>query len=218
MNTLSFYSKPEIKPAAFIIRHAERDPINSMINPFEALLTERGKDDSIKLGGHLAPLGPLQIFHSPVPRCRQTAENIRIGFIHSKGSSEQVQELFDLGGPYITGNWVEVADIINKMGHAAFIRKWFDGLLPPDLIMPLEQAGYNQMHILTSQLLEGAAATINITHDWNIMILREFFLKLRHEDIGEPAYLDGLMAFVQKNAIHLIYHEYETSLSLENAL
>ena len=190
---------------AIILRHAERDPIEHMGNALTPLLTERGKAESFELGMALSALGPVTTFHSPVPRCQQTAVEIARGINEGKGSARDGGQITGLGGPYIAGDWLQLADTVQRMGQERFIRTWFDGGFPPDWIMPLPDAAGTQSRILIDQLkgLEGSA--INVTHDWNIMIIREHYFGLRHEDIGEPGFLDGLSALLKDGSVILRY-------------
>lgn len=199
---------------AIIIRHAERDPIDFMTRALEARLTIGGKSDAFLLGQSLARYNPINIYHSPVPRCMETAECIFEGIISCNESANLAGYLLELGGPYITSNWDVVVSSIEQNGQSMFIRKWFDDELPPDLIMPLPEAANVQLNILASQLRSGNSSSINITHDWNIMILREYYFNLRHEDIGDPDYLDGMFAYLRDDRLHLRYHEHERILNV----
>lgn len=201
-------------PIAIMIRHAERHPIGKIINALEVELTDRGKTDAYKLGRMLARFCPVNIFHSPVPRCKQTADSIFDG-IQSIDSRAQVSGyMLDLGGPYITGDWNSIATAIEQHGHNQFIRRWFNNELPSSLIMSLPEAAHIQLKIIISQLTSSTLSSINITHDWNIMILREYYFHLRHEDIGDPVFLDGIHAFLSDGKIFLRYHEHERILPL----
>ncbi|HNW29060.1 MAG TPA: histidine phosphatase family protein [Spirochaetota bacterium] len=198
---------PDIStPVAIMVRHAERYPIGNMENALELLLTAKGKEDAFTLGWNLSGFSPLSIYHSPVPRCKETADSIRDGILSANQKATVEGLLLDLGGPYITGDWYAVVKAIEEIGHARFIRKWFNNELPASLIMSLPEAARIQLKILIHQLHTGSNSTINVTHDWNIMIMREYFLHLRHEDIGDPDYLDGLYAFIEKDRVHLGYH------------
>ncbi len=201
-------------PIAIMIRHAERYPINNMANALELLLTTKGKEDALILGQSLSRYSPLTIYHSPVPRCKETADSIRDGIIRANQQATIEGFLFDLGGPYITGDWYAVVKAIEEIGHTLFIRKWFNDELPTNLIMPLPEAARIQLTILVNQLRSKTCSTINVTHDWNIMIMREYFLHLRHEDIGDPDYLDGVFAFYENSRLHLGYHDHVTVLDL----
>jgi phosphohistidine phosphatase SixA len=197
-------------PVALMIRHAERYPIERMINALEVQLTERGLRDSYNLGEKLTRFCPINIYHSPVPRCKQTAESIFEGIQSQDTRATLSGYLLELGGPYITGDWNVIAATIEKQGHNQFIRRWFDDDLPPTLIMSLPKAARIQLKILVNQLTSTHLSSINVTHDWNIMILREYYFKLKHELIGDPDFLDGLYAYMSGSNIILRYHENET--------
>jgi phosphohistidine phosphatase SixA len=203
---------------AVIIRHAERDPIDFMTRALEAQLTPVGKSDAFQLGQSIARYNPINIYHSPVPRCTQTAECIFEGIRSCNEPATIVGYLLELGGPYITSTWDAVVNSIEQFGHSAFIRKWFDNELPSNLIMPLPEAAQTQLNILANQLRSGISSSINITHDWNIMILREYYFNLRHEDIGDPDYLDGVCAYLHQDRLHLRYHEHERIIDFSPAV
>jgi hypothetical protein len=197
-------------PVAIMIRHAERYPINNMANALELLLTGKGKEDAYILGRNLSHYSPLAIYHSPVPRCRETALSIHDGIKSANKQAAIEGFLLDLGGPYIIGDWYAVVKAIEEIGHTLFLRKWFDGELPATLIMSLQEAARTQLMILVNQLNSGISSTLNVTHDWNIMIIREYYFHLRHEDIGDPDYLDGVYAFYENGRLHLGYHDHVT--------
>lgn len=199
---------------AIMIRHAERHPIEKMINALEVELTARGKTDAFKLGQMLARFCPVNIFHSPVPRCKQTADSIFAGIRTIDTRAKVSGYLLELGGPYITGDWSAITAAIEQQGHVKFIRKWFDNELPSSLIMSLPEAARIQLKIMVSQLTSNTLSTINVTHDWNIMILREYYFNLRHENIGDPAFLDGIYSSLSNGKISLRYHDHERSIQL----
>jgi broad specificity phosphatase PhoE len=196
----------EFKGARFalFIRHAEREHIAEAARALEALLTEKGKDDAVTLGRSIAPFGGVRLYHSPVERCRQTAEKIAEG-VTGAGSGGNVEgHLMELGGPYLTGNWTDIVAEIGKHGFDGFVRAWFDGLLPASLITPLDVAAKAQLRVLRGQLEGDGPSTVNVSHDWNVMCLREFYFGIRHEEAGTPAYLDGIAAMLQGDSLRLL--------------
>jgi bisphosphoglycerate-dependent phosphoglycerate mutase len=197
------------RPLAIIVRHAEREPIHDYSNALDACLTEKGKSDAFLFGKNMENIGPVTLYHSPVQRCVQTAECICAGMVSKGTHAHAAGSIFDLGGPYIVGPWHEIAVSIDRYGQTSFVRKWFNDEFSPDFIMPLDLAAATQLRILAGQLLSGDSSCINVTHDWNIMVLREYYFNSRHEDIGAPEYLDGLCAFMQDDVLHLIHHELE---------
>lgn len=190
-------------PYSLLIRHAERQEISDVMKMFDALLTEKGRADAFALGGKLASTGSIVLYHSPVARCRETAEMIAAGIIDAGGSAEVRGATNDLGGFYLVGDGREMIPLIRKHDFLPFVRLWFDGALQPGLMMPLADAARAQLAFLEAQLGEGAFSFINVTHDWNVMLLREHYFGMRHDNLGAPAYLDGVACFRDGGSVRL---------------
>jgi hypothetical protein len=199
---------------AIILRHAERHPIINYTDAFDLCLTEKGKTEAYEFGQLFKKFDSVKLYHSPVLRCRQTAEGIVAGILSINKKASIVGYLLDLGGPYVTSPWEGITAMVERMGQSAFVRKWFNNEFAPDYIMPLNLAAKSQLQILIKQLHPDNSSTINVTHDWNIMLLREYYFNLRHEDIGEPDYLDGLYAYIQNESLHLVYNEHKKIIDL----
>lgn len=197
---------------SLILRHGERAHIVETSRALEALLTEKGKREAVELGKKLAFLGNIIIHHSPVERCRQTAEKIAEGIIENGGMAKVAGSLMELGGPYITGNWMDIVAEIDKRGFDNFVRAWFDGMLPKSLITPLDVSAKLQASVLRSQLEKNDASYVNVSHDWNVMCLREYYFGIRHEEAGTPAYLDGIVAWRNGNGVRIYYNEKEREI------
>ncbi len=190
----------------FLIRHAERDPIDDMKNALAIRLTEQGHRESIELGKQLSPLGPFDIYHSPVPRCAETASRIAEGLASKKTKSTMGGSLLDLGGPYVKGDWNELVKRTREKGPSLFLREWFTTEKHHDIMVPLQMAAKESLSLLTRQLKEHSKQVVNISHDWNIIILREFFFGIEHETYGMPPFLDGIVLYRKDRGLYLSYH------------
>lgn len=199
----------EHRPVAVILRHAERDAITDFKHATVPLLTDNGRAAAALLGKELAVLGSVTLQHSPVPRCQQTAEMIAQGINAGGGEALVAGYHFDLGAPYLTGDWLEIVKEIDRLGMLPFIRQWFDKVYPENFVAPLPVSAAVQLAVLTQQLKSATGSFVNVTHDWNILILREFYFGLRHEDIGPPDFLDGMAACMIGGRLHLFYHDEE---------
>ncbi len=203
-----------------IIRHAERYSIENMINAFAAEITEKGLNDSLELGREIGSLEGLKgisdlvLYHSPIKRCIQTAERIRDGIGESKDDSRVAGVLGELGGPYITGDWQEVVNEIENHGYEDFIRRWFSNAYPRDLLLSLKESAYIIIGAILERLTGNSILTINVTHDLNVLVLREYFFKIRHEELGLPGFLDGIVISVEGEKLHLFYNDLEVSIGL----
>jgi len=188
---------------SLLVRHAEREHIGDVMKMFDALLTEKGRADAFALGKELARTGSVVLHHSPVARCRETAEMIAAGIVDAGGSAEMRGATNDLGGFYLVGDGREMIPLIRKHDFLPFVRLWFDGALEPGLMMPLADAARAQLAFLDAQLRDGVHSYINVSHDWNVMLMREHFFGMRHDELGAPDYLEGVACYRDAGTLRL---------------
>jgi broad specificity phosphatase PhoE len=200
------------RPIVMLLRHAERDPFvfGSKEDP---LLTRKGHEDAFKLGQELGILAPVRVYHSSITRCQQTAYELCRGISHQNGSCKIVGEIIDLGPALYVVDWDGILLSLQKH-DSAFFRLWFDGKLNEGLIVPLERAAKRCLHLLINQLKGDEITTINISHDWNIMVILEHYFHLRHEDIGYPDFLSGIVAYQENQKLCLQYDKYRCILEV----
>jgi len=67
---------------------------------------------------------------------------------------------------------------------------------------------------MLDQLNGGRITIVNITHDWNIMVLLEYYFSLRHEDIGYPDFLSGIAVYRENNKLYLQYGKHKRTIEL----
>ncbi len=208
------------KKKAVIIRHAERYSIENMLNAFEAELTEKGIQDAFQFGRDISDIvdpgnkRTLLLYHSPIKRCIQTVESIKKGLGNAGHTGSIAGNMFELGGPFITGNWNEIVEEIEKHEYEVFIRKWFNNDYPRDLVMPLKESAHTITGALLERLNGDNIFTINVTHDLNILVLREYFFHISHEERGLPGFLDGIVLYRENESLHLLYNDLEVSVDL----
>ncbi len=192
-NTLA--DVPAGSPAVAMIRHAERDPILDRESGWHAALTKVGTRTAFELGAVLAPLGGLRLDHSPIPRCGQTAAAMADG-LRSRAVEPLVGGAIEhFSGPFIR-ELEEVIEHFITRGNSTFLREWFDGQLPDTAIQPAREAAMEQAMSLNAVLhADGPRLRAVVSHDWNIALVREMLLGVRHEDAGLPAFLEGVMAW-----------------------
>jgi len=180
--------------AVLVLRHAEREPIPDPLRPELAELTPAGMRAARELGARLGGFTHLRLFHSPVKRCRQTAECIIEGLSGLGPRVEGPSPVESLGLGYIRGPH-EVAVLTREHGDH-FIRLWFEGKVDTRFMQdPRELARQMRGHMdecLGQQVAHGRRLDIHVTHDWNLLVLREWNLGLRHEEEGWIEFLDGL--------------------------
>jgi len=199
-------------PVAVIMRHAERFPFIPG-NEEDPLLTVRGHRDSYELGGRLKTLAPLRVFHSPIIRCRQTAQGLCRGLADENESCTLAGEIEMLGPSVFVVDWKKMLSAIEEQGPS-FLRLWFEGGISNDLMVPLEIAAKKELDILSGQLSEDGVCTLNVSHDWNIMLLLEHYFKLPHEDIGYPEFLSAVVAYKEEGRLRLQYGAHGCNIEL----
>ncbi len=204
---------PPDKKAILIIRHAERYTIDEIENVHLPLLTEKGKRDSFQFGRDLSKIGEVRLFHSPVMRCQETAVEISRGLNESGNEAAVAGHALELGGPFIAGDWKDIAAEIKRHGYREFVRMWFDGKVSEKTIMPLGRSAILTTEFFLRQYNDSDTFIINVTHDWNLMILREHYFGLRHEDLGLPDFLDGMIFYVTGRKAMLMYHGEERAVT-----
>ncbi len=203
------------EPVTLMVRHAERFEITRYSKPLHALLTEQGKADAVEYGKAAAALSPLTIYHSPVERCRQTAEGIARGIEEAGGEVERQGPCRELGDPYVMDNYDSTWELFDRFGPDGFFREWFSGRLSRDILLPLKEAAEIGRNCLREINAKHDNSVLAVTHDWNIMIIREFFLKQRHEDIGMPGFLEGLVYYRQGDEEKIFSHTVDMDSHVE---
>jgi hypothetical protein len=179
-------------PVAVLMRHAER-PESSELPGTEVELTKRGRDESFELG-RLLGVRVRRIAHSPVLRCRQTAEAILAG---SGASAERVLD-DRLGGP---GLFIEdessAAATFAALGVPAVLRSLMAGRKLPGMVSP--EAGCKAMveHLL-GVCDRPSGLYLFITHD---ALLAPMLGRLFGRETELPDYLDALLVWRESGAL-----------------
>ena len=179
-------------PCAIILRHAERHHVPSIAESLAVGITEKGRKDAFEAGRSIQGAGTIRLFHSPAVRCRETAEAIAEGFLSAGGMVESTKETWDLCAPYLLDTIIlKEAD---RQGHA-FMRSWFDGKFDPEWILPTSESADMVLAPIIAGLQEDGWAErmdIHVSHDWEIVLLRDELFGTRYEEEGWIEYLDGI--------------------------
>jgi len=190
LNILESGVKP---PTALVIRHAERFAIKGNDAHYSTGLTEKGLEDAFDFGSRMSPcFDSYRLFYSQAKRCRQTAERICEALKLAGKSATIIGPEDVIGVSYMLADLDAAFNESEKYGNK-FIRAWFDGRLEPGIYKPLGESLAQHLGYLRTSLQSSRGLDIHVTHDWNINVLREGIFKLRHEDIGWPVYLSGLV-------------------------
>ncbi len=178
----------DIHDKYIIIRHSIREPITDAKDSYRQRLTS----DGIVLAQHLGKTLSLHsdnftFYHSPVPRCEQTATSIRDGIANNSKQTLDIKPFEPLAG-FFYRNWDYCADLMNKN---EFTRKWFANEIPTDCIMPIKEAADIMLTGITSNNHD-RVTKIFITHYFNVFCLKSLFFNT-YEEMEVPTYLEGIV-------------------------
>lgn len=194
---------------AALLRHAARHPIVDPREPLAAELTPAGRQDAEAFGALITGFDRLRLFHSPVKRCQQTAECVAAGAARAGLAVELAGAQPELGVPYIL-NQIETGRMSGQHGEH-FVRLWFTNQVSEQLILRAPDIARRKLAYLAAKLQEpvtgGRRLDLHISHDWNVLILRELLLGVRHEDAGWAPFLDGVVFTAETENLRAFYRE-----------
>lgn len=191
------------------MRHSERyyDLDNPVREPFMNL-TETGKDLSFKFGEQLPGGMVVRVFSSFIGRCIETAYLIDKGYT-STGGKTRSNTVELLLSPFYAKNPAQILKMFLESGSSHFIRAWLDGDYSSEVIDHPKDSAQKMIGFARTALAEPLEAHIDIliTHDWNLYLVKEVFLGLRHEDAGKIEYLEGVILYAQGSDVNIINHQ-----------
>jgi broad specificity phosphatase PhoE len=209
----SLAEAPPDAPAAILVRHSERERLQDMRDAHLIPLTAAGEAGAREFGRQLPSGRQLRTLHSPISRCATTAARIVEGYRAAGGEAESDGPLDELGGPYVL-DLPETIRLSNDL-RERYPRAWFDGLLPPGVAMPRDEASALTVKAV-ARVLRGAprgALFVLVTHDWNILLVRESVLGLRFEDVGWVNYLDGLLMVPKDGELEISWRDHRRTVA-----
>jgi len=190
---------------AVLIRHAARsNPIDD--DYYHLPLLPEGVEASLEFGKRLPKGRLIKIYHSPVPRCEETAKHILEG-ASSVGGSIQFMGARDFLSPRFMLKPREIIKEIEKIGVEVFARKWLNGELDEKVMENPWRVASQLIAEIKGHLQEdrtpGPTLHVYVSHDWNILAVRDLYLGVKHEEEGWPLYLDGLIFTLNHGEITL---------------
>jgi broad specificity phosphatase PhoE len=197
--------------AVAVLRHSARDDITTMRDAPFVPLNARGLEAAQAFGAALPKGRRLVLLHSPILRCQETAEQILLGY--GGGTIQGPDE--GLGIPYVL-DLAALADLATRMGQREFATRWFSNDLEDlakEAVEPSEDAAQALAALATDHLRAAKPGEIRllVSHDWNVMLLRERLMSLRHQEVGWLDFLDGVV-FTKNEGISLRWADELSSL------
>jgi len=199
---LECISKVSSNRIAVLLRHPIRAEPDRHKDYYNIPLAPEGRKMAIEFGKKLPRDKLVRIFHSPIPRCRETAEYIKKGIISSTGTAVLMGEKDFLSAQFII-NPKDMINMIEKMGISNFARKWLNRELDKKIMEDPYKVISNMLNGVLYFMQEDSdvrhAIDVHVTHDWNILPIKDILLNIKHEDVGWPDYLDGIILTSDSN-------------------
>ena len=215
LNNISDYKSRE---TSMLIRHAPRHSIPpGTIYHHDITLTSSGRMMAYEFGKELPNDIPVRLFYSPIARCKETAECISKGVISNGGTAVLVGER-DFLDTHAIVNLNKMVGMMEKIGGLEFIQKWLDG--------EIERTVMKDPHQVVVKILEGIVSSkkdkkynyntldIHVTHDLNIISVREILLGARLEETGWANYLDGIVFIHFPNSIIVAWESVTRTINI----
>lgn len=174
-----------------VIRHSIREKITDVNDSYRQRLTEEGIELARQLGKTLSKHSDnFTFYHSPVPRCEETANSIKEGIESQNKNVFKVTAFEPLGG-FFNRDFKTIADLCHQTGHEKYLQDWYGNKVSPEIVMPCSEAANFMFNEITNTNHENTTKVF-ITHDWNLFCLQSLF----RQSVAEmeiPNYLEGII-------------------------
>lgn len=203
-----------VRKLSVLVRHSARhyDQKHMEREPF-MWLTEEGKTAAYNFGTQLPLRLKARFFSSVIGRCIETAYSIDKGFINQKGEtvSNIIEQEFS---PFFVKDPYKVFELTEKLGTETFFRNWFDGKVSTELMDNPRQTAKKMINRLieNQQSQTESGIDIAVSHDWNLYLIKEFYLKLKPDDVTTVNYLEGAVLYFKQDKCYITSHQTEPML------
>lgn len=205
---------PSAPAVAAVMRHAARHPIANPAEPALAEITADGAKAATEFGARITGFDRLRLFHSPVKRCGQTAACIAAGAARAGLAADLVGAREEIGIDYIFDQ--PEAGRLTILHGDHFVRLWIDGKIPTSVVRSARTLVRRHADFVTARLSDpaggGRRLDLHVSHDWNIILLREVLLAVRHEEAGWLTFLDGVAFAAEAGGIRAVYRRKSAAL------
>ena len=180
------------EPLMLVVRHSHRETIASYDDMIGRGLTPLGHAMAKEFGRRLPPRKNVHIFHSYVPRCQETAEDIAEGIRDRSGQVDLVEASDLLVGPRVVD-----PQLWRKLGKDGiwvlkFVNDWSRGAFTERQIEPIEEFKRRVVREVIGKLRSAPANSmhLHVTHDLFLVAARSL-LQTASASHNRPAYLGG---------------------------
>ena len=185
-----------------ILRHSHRNDPTELEKLHELRLTPQGHQVAKIFGQKLPNERAIRLYHSPVGRCQETAEDILTGFKAIGGNGALKGALTPL---FFAGTAPKFfLDINVKESPLGFMFRWAVGFYSPDLISPLQNYCQKAAEIIWNGIKDAPerGIDIHITHDVFLIALRFGWFGIPPSEEWVP-FLGGIAFTLTENKIKL---------------
>jgi hypothetical protein len=207
-NVIDWIVENSPSKVSLLIRHSNRYPIpKGMIEHRDVPLTTEGRKLAYQFGKKLPKSYSIRLYYSPIPRCRETAEYLMKGIRNNYGSATLMGEKDFLYINLIDQR--EIVRILEKIGHHNFGYSWLKGKLDQGIIEPPQKVASKIIEGIITLMKKGIqnCIDIHITHDLNILSVRDVISSIKNENFDWPEYLDGIIVTQNEENVTLIWRD-----------
>ena len=206
---------PEDVDVSLVIRHAEREETPAGTYGYDVNLTDHGRRTAKQLGTTMSEKRMMTVISSPVPRCVHTAQQI----LHGADSSSKVVTDRRLGDP---GAFIIDPEIAGSPFLEVPIPEIARRQLHDDARLPGMRQTADGVAILLALVTgdpgENGKLTVYVTHDVILGVLVGSIFRLSVEQVGWPAFLEGLLLWRRGGRLHCSWRQISLSAMKERDL
>ncbi|MFX0133890.1 MAG: histidine phosphatase family protein [Candidatus Hodarchaeota archaeon] len=185
------YSRNNI--ISVLLRHSIREEIIDRDSLRNAQLTNEGEKLAYEFGKLLPKDRLIRIFHSPISRCKDTAELICQGIRDNHGSALMIGERDFLGGTYILKGHL-IFDLFTDLGVSGFVEKWFRGGFDKTILHPPKRARNDMINsLIQCNQNNSKEIDLHVSHDLNIILFKAVLFNVLSEDFKWPEFMEGII-------------------------
>ncbi|MHA1937324.1 MAG: histidine phosphatase family protein [Candidatus Thorarchaeota archaeon] len=189
-------------PLMLLVRHSHRVAIRTLSEMSDTGITTLGKAMAFEFGLRLPARESVKILHSPIPRCKQTANEIARGITQEGGNVQSVKSNDLLLGPVVTDMqiWNEVGE--DGVRVASFVTSWERGVFGKG-IEPFEEFSKRLTRGTLNKLksMDPGSLHIYVTHDLFLMGARRTLHSEEAHINQRPPYLGGYGLSINRSQV-----------------